>query len=331
MTKTVALLVGGWSAEREVSLMKGKDVHEALEQSGYHVVRIEVSRDLSKLLTDLTDAQAHVAFNNLYGQGGEDGVIQGVLETLQLPYTHSGVLASAIGMDKPTCKRLAASVGVRVPLGDLYNVDDILAADVMPRPYVVKPYNEGSSVGVRIVRQNDNLPPIIKSDWTFSKKALVEEYISGKELTVAVLDGVAQGVTEIQSATGFFDYEAKYRDMRTELILPAPIAPDAYALALDYAERVYKILGCEGLARCDMRYDDTRGKDGLYFLEINTQPGLTAASIGPSQVIRNGMSFPALCSHLVETARCNKSAAPNPLAQIDAAKATATTPRAALA
>lgn len=329
MTKTVALLVGGWSAEREVSLMKGKDVHEALEQSGYKVARIEVTRDLAKLLANLNAAKPDVAFNNLYGQGGEDGVIQGVLETLQLPYTHSGVLASAIGMDKPTCKRLAQSVGVRVPNGDVYDVDQILAADVMPRPYVVKPYNEGSSVGVRIVRQNDNLPPIVKSDWNFSEKALVEEYIAGKELTVAVLDGLAQGVTEIQSATGFFDYEAKYRDTRTELLLPAPIAPDVYALALDYAERVYRILGCEGLARCDMRYDDTRGKDGLYFLEINTQPGLTAASIGPSQVVRNGMSFPALCAHLVETARCNKSAAPTQTAQT--ADATATTARAALA
>ena len=308
MPKNVALLVGGWSAEREVSLNKGKYVQEALEQAGYNVKRVEVTRDLNKLLADLTP-RPDVVFNNLHGQGGEDGVIQGVLEMLQIPYTHSGVLASAIGMDKPAAKRLAASVGVRVPKGDLFNVDDIIDHDVMPRPYVVKPYNEGSSVGVRIMQVGDNHPPVVREEWAFTPLALVEEYIKGKELTVAVLDGKAQGVTEIVS-TGFFDYDAKYSsDSETQYLLPAPIPQDVYDLALDYAERVYNVLGCEGLARCDMRYDDTRGKDGLYFLEINTQPGLTAGSIGPSQVIRNGSTFPALCAHLVETARCKATAA----------------------
>ncbi len=311
MTKTVALLVGGWSAEREVSLTKGREVEKALIQGGYTVKWIDVTRDLQKLLNDLTP-RPDAVFNNLHGQGGEDGVIQGVLEMLALPYTHSGVLASSIGMDKPMCKRVAASCGVRVPNGSVYPIDDVIARDVMPRPYVVKPKNEGSSVGVRIVRAGDNLPPAFKKDWGFAGVALVEEYIPGLELTVAVLDGTPQAVTEIRAATGFFDYEAKYHDLRTELVLPAQIPTDVYDLALEYARRVYTALGCQGLARCDFRYDDKRGQDGLYFLEINTQPGLTAASIGPSQVVRNGMSFSALCAHLVETAQCK---AVNPRSQ----------------
>ena len=315
MRQNVALLVGGWSAERDVSLTKGREVEKALRASGYNVKWVEVTRDLDRLLADLTP-RPDAIFNNLHGQGGEDGVIQGVLEILGVPYTHSGVLASAIGMDKPTCKRLAESVGVRVAKGGVYHLDDVLARDVMPKPYVVKPAAEGSSVGVRIVMEGDNLPPAFRNDWTFSPFALVEEYIPGKELTVAILDGKAQGVTEIRSATRFFDYEAKYKDTRTELVLPAPLPPEIYDLALDYAERVYRVLGCEGLARCDMRYDDARGPNGLYFLEINTQPGLTAASIGPSQVVRNGMSFEALCAHLVETARC-KTQAPAATTQTD--------------
>lgn len=303
MRKNVALLVGGWSAEREVSLTKGREVEKALKESGYNVKWVEVSRDLEKLLTDLTP-RPDAIFNNLHGTGGEDGVMQGVLEILGIPYTHSGVLASAIGMDKPAAKKMAESVGVRVPKGGVFPLADVLARDVMPRPYVVKPSNEGSSVGVRIVRDGDNLPPTFATEMVGHTTALVEEYIAGHELTVAVLDGKAQGVTEIRAATGFFDYEAKYHDTRTELLLPAPIPQEIYDLALDYATRVYNVLGCEGLARCDMRYDDARGKNGLYFLEINTQPGLTAGSIGPSQVVRNGMSFAALCAHLVETARC---------------------------
>lgn len=303
MRKNVALLVGGWSAERDVSLTKGREVEKALKDAGYNVKWVEVTRDLEKLLTDLTP-RPDAIFNNLHGQGGEDGVMQGFLEIFGVPYTHSGVLASAIGMDKPACKILAESVGVRVPKGDIYPLTEIMARDVMPRPYVVKPSNEGSSVGVHIVRDGDNLPPTMATEVAGYTHALVEEFIPGKELTVAVLDGVAQGVTEIRAATGFFDYEAKYHDTRTELLLPAPIGQDVYDLALDYAARVYTILGCHGLARCDMRYDDRLGKDGLYFLEINTQPGLTAASIGPSQVVRNGMSFPSLCAHLIETASC---------------------------
>lgn len=305
MKKTVALFVGGWSAEREVSLTKGKAVEAALKDGGYNVKRIDVTHDLEKLLKDLTP-KPDAVFNNLHGRGGEDGIIQGLLEILEIPYTHSGVTASAIGMNKPLAKKLAASVGVPSADGRVATKDEVLAGKVMAPPYVVKPPCEGSSVGVRIILENDNQLGLDVESWTFGNEVLVERYIPGKELTVAVLDGRAQAVTEIISHTRFFDYEAKYKDTRTELVLPAKIPQDVYNKAMDYAERVYKVLGCSGLARCDFRYDDSqKGSDGLYFLEINTQPGLTAESIGPSQVVYNGKSFIELCSHLVETAKCH--------------------------
>jgi D-alanine-D-alanine ligase len=307
MTKDVALLVGGWSAERDVSLTKGRQVEQALKDGGYAVRWVEVSHDIQKLLKDLTP-RPDVVFNNLHGQGGEDGVIQGLLEILQIPYTHSGLTASAIGMNKPLSKRMAASVGVPSAEGRVATKEEVLSGKVMQPPYVVKPPCEGSSVGVRLILDNDNHPAIDEA-WTFGNEVLVERYIPGKELTVAVLDGRAQAVTEIVSHTRFFDYEAKYKDTRTELVLPADISKDVYNKAMDYAERVYKVLGCSGLARCDFRYDDSqKGTEGLYFLEINTQPGLTAESIGPSQVVYNGKSFVELCSHLVETAQCHATA-----------------------
>ncbi len=307
MRKNIALLVGGWSAEREVSLMKGRAVEAALKEGGYNVKWVEVTRDLNKLLKDLTP-RPDAIFNNLHGRGGEDGIIQGLLEILEIPYSHSGVAASAIGMNKPLAKRMAASVGVPSAEGKVASKDEVLAGKVMKAPYVVKPPCEGSSVGVRIILDNDNHPALDAETWTFGDEVLVERYIPGKELTVAVLDGKAQAVTEIISHTRFFDYEAKYKDARTELVLPAQIPDAVYKAALDYAERVFKVLGCAGIARCDFRYDDSKnGPDGLYFLEINTQPGFTAESIGPSQVVYNGMSFVQLCSHLVETAQCHGS------------------------
>lgn len=305
MTKKVALLVGGWSAERQVSLEKGKAVEKALREGGYDVEVIDVKKDAGTLIEAL-NPKPDAVFNNLHGRGGEDGTVQAVLEMLEIPYTHSGVLASAIGMNKPVCKRLAASVGVPVAEGRVVPVEDVLRGHVMKPPYVVKPACEGSSVGVRIIMDKDNQKPLDIENWAFGDEVLVERYIPGRELTVAVLDGKAQGVTEIVSKTRFFDYEAKYHDNRTEYVLPAKIPDDVYNTALDYAERVYNVLGCHGIARCDFRFDDTAGgPEGLCFLEINTQPGLTAESIGPSQVIRNGMSFVQLCSHLVETAQCH--------------------------
>lgn len=305
MAKKVALLIGGWSAEREVSLTKGRAVETALRDGGYDVTVVDVKKDLPALINALTP-RPDVVFCNLYGRGGEDGTIQSVLEILGIPYTHSGVLASAVAMDKPMTKIMAASVGVPSAHGVVADKDDVIAGRVMAPPYVVKPTNEGSSVGVRIILENDNQMLLDAESWDYGDQVLVERYIPGRELTVAVLDGKAQGVTEIKAQTRFFDYEAKYSDTRTTYHLPAEVPQDVYNCALDYAERVYNVLGCEGLARCDFRYDDGKpGATGLFFLEINTQPGLTAESIGPSQVIRNGKSFVELCSHLVETARCH--------------------------
>lgn len=305
MSKKVALLVGGWNAEREVSINKGKHVEAALREAGYDLKLVEVTKDIPKLLNDLTP-RPDVVFQNIYGRIGEDGVLQGLMTLLEIPYTHSGVMASAIGMDKVTTKRMAKSMGVPVAKGGLATKEEVMAESVVPRPYVVKPYNEGSSVDIYIIKENDNHLDVVGDNWNYGEHALVEEYIPGKELTVAVLDGKAQAVTNIISHTGgFFDYEAKYEDEKTELELPAKIPQNVYDAALDYAERVYNVLGCHGLARCDFRFDEEKGLDGLCFLEINTQPGLTAESIGPSQCVYNGMSFVQLCSHLVETAKCH--------------------------
>ena len=305
MTKKVALLVGGWSAEREVSLMKGTAIEGALEEAGYDVTVIDVTHDISRLINDLTP-KPDVVFNNLYGRGGEDGVIQGLLETLEIPYTHSGVMASAVGMDKPLTKILATSVGVKSAEGRVASKEVVLAEKVMSRPYVVKPLNEGSSVGVRIIMEGENQKPLDATTWTFGDEVLVEKFIEGREIHVTVLDGKAQGVTEIKFPGRFFDYDAKYSDKRTELVTPADVPADVAAIAMENAEKVFKILGCSGLARCDFRYDVSKtGKDGVYFLEINTMPGLAPGSVALIQPEHNGMSFVQLCSHLVETAKCH--------------------------
>lgn len=304
MTKTVALLVGGWSSEREVSLFKGEHIAKALRDGGYNVKVVDVTRDLQKLLNDLTP-RPDVVFNNLYGRGGEDGIIQGVLEMLGLPYTHSGVAASAIGMDKTLTKKLAHSVGVRTSEGKVALKKDILAETVMPRPYVVKPINEGSSVGVRIILEGENQEPIDEASWHFGEKALVEKYVPGREIHVAILDGKAQGVTEIIVPGRFFDYDAKYKSAETKLITPADVPEVVAKTAMDYAEAVFNVLGCEGLSRADFRYDDSKpGADGVVFLEINTMPGFSPGSIALIQPEQNGITYVQLCSHLVETAKC---------------------------
>jgi D-alanine-D-alanine ligase len=305
MAKKVALLVGGWNVEREVSINKGKHVEAALREAGYDLTVVEVTKDISKLIKDLTP-KPDVVFQNIYGRIGEDGILQGLMTLLEIPYTHSGVTASAIGIDKVITKRIAESVGVPVAKGGLATKGEVMAESIVPRPYVVKPYNEGSSVDIYIIKEGDNHLEAVGNNWNYGDHALVEEYIAGQELTVAVLDGKSQAVTDIISHTGgFFDYEAKYEDEGTELVLPAKIPQNVYDAALDYAERVYNVLGCNGLARCDFRFDTEKGLEGLCFLEINTQPGLTAESIGPSQCVYNGMSFVQLCSHLVETAKCH--------------------------
>lgn len=310
MKKTVALLVGGWSSEREVSLMKGKHVEAALKEAGYTVKTIDVSRDVQKLIKELSAAKPDAVFNNLYGRGGEDGTIQALLEMLGIPYTHSGVVASAVGMDKVMTKTMAESVGVRTSTGKVASKEDILAETVMPRPYVVKPINEGSSVGVRIILEGENQQPIDEASWTFGDRALVEKYVPGREIHVAVLDGKALGVTEIL-VTGhrFFDYEAKYHDNTTQLITPADVPEIVAKTAMEFAVKTYNVLGCRGIARADLRYDDSKpGGDGVYLLEINTMPGLSPGSIAVIQPEHNGMSYVQLCSHLVETAQCHATA-----------------------
>lgn len=311
MTKSVALLVGGWSAERGVSLFKGEEVHEALVEAGYHVKSIDVTRDINKLINDLSAFDGNkpdVVFNNLYGRGGEDGVIQGVLEALEIPYTHSNVMASAIGMDKPTTKRIAQSIGLTCADGKIATKEEVLAESVMPRPYVVKPLNEGSSFGVRIIFDDDNQKPIDGEDWQFGDEVLVEEYIDGKEIHVAVLDGVPQNVTEIIVPGRFFDYDAKYDSAETQLITPAKIPEKIRSIVMQNAAAIFKAIGAGGLARCDFIYDASKSdNNAVHFLEINTLPGLTPGSVAAIQPESIGMSFVQLCSHLVETAKCHGS------------------------
>lgn len=301
----VALLVGGWSVERMVSLNKGKAVEAALKEAGYDVHVIDVTESLSKLTVELETVAPDVVFNNLYGKGGEDGTIQAVLDLMKLPYTHSGVKASAIAMDKPLTKAIAKGLGVSVADEILVSKDEITTQTRIQAPYVIKPKDEGSSVGIYMIGSDGaNMLPTIQKDWPFEGEVMVEKFIPGEELTVAVLDGKAQGVTRIVAKQDFFDYQAKYIDQDTTYEFPADIPEPIYTLALKQSEAIYNTLGCQGIARCDFRFDDKQGQNGLYFLEINTQPGLTADSIGPSQVIHNGSTFPELCSHLVESALC---------------------------
>ena len=285
MSKYVALLIGGWSPEREVSLNKGKAVEKALIEGGYDVRVIDVERNIEKFIEQLTP-RPDVVFNNLYGKGGEDGIIQGVLEMMQIPYTHSSVMASAIAMDKEMAKIIAKSCGVNLPQTLKWPYDP---------PYVLKPVDQGSSVDINIVFEQDNFQPDVDK-----KGMIAERYIPGRELTCAVLDGKAQAVSEIISENKFFDYDAKYTSDNTQYSLPADIPQDIYDLAMKQSEAIFETLGCQGIARCDYRYDEDG--QGLVFLEINSQPGFTPESIGPSQVVYNGMSFVDLCAHLVETA-----------------------------
>ena len=310
MSKKVALLVGGWSAERGVSLFKGEHIEKALTTNGYDVTVVDVTQDIAKLVLELTpqDKKFDAAFNNLYGRGGEDGVIQGVLEALQIPYTHSGVMASAIGMDKPTAKRIATSVGINCAKGRVALKQDVIAEEVMSRPYVVKPLNEGSSYGVRIVLEGDNHEVLDDKNWAFGDEVLVEEYIEGREIHVTVLDGKAMDVTEIIVPGRFFDYDAKYDSAETQLITPAEVPAEIRTAVMDNAAKIFKEIGADGVARCDFIYDVSKtGKDALYFLEINTMPGLSPGSVAVIQPELNGISYNQLCSHLVETAKCHGS------------------------
>lgn len=302
-SKHVAVLKGGWSSEREVSLASGAMCATALEDAGYRVSQVEVRRDLRALL-DALEPHPDVVFNALHGRFGEDGTIQAVLNILGIPYTHSGLLASALAMNKPMAKRLFTAAGIPCPEGQVVDVEDLRKGSAIPPPYVIKPLNEGSSVGVHIINASDNHVPI--DDWSFGDKVLLERYIPGRELTVAVLDGCALGVTELRPHEGFYDYKAKYSEGETEHLCPAPIPADAEERAKDYAIRAHNLLGCRGVSRADLRYDESEdGQGRLYLLEINTQPGMTPLSLVPEQAAVRGQSFSELVALMVEAATCD--------------------------
>jgi len=301
----VAVLYGGMSAEREVSLSTGRQVITALREAGYEVTPVEVKDDLAAVIRAL-DPRPDAVFNALHGRFGEDGAIQGVLDWLAIPYTHSGVRASALAMDKVAAKAIFAAAGLPVPRGQVVDIAALEHNDPMPLPYVIKPINEGSSVGVEIMREGGNRRAAVAASWTFGASALVEEFIPGRELTVAVMGEKALAVTEITAANGdFYDYEAKYADGGSRHVIPAPVHPEIYTRAMDVALRAHRALGCRGASRCDFRYDDTAGEPGrLVLLELNTQPGLTPTSLLPEQAAHLGMSFPQLCAWMVENAAC---------------------------
>ena len=304
-TKTVVVLMGGRSAEREVSLDSGRACAAALKEAGYQVTCLEVTDDISAL-TKALSPKPDAVLNALHGRWGEDGCIQGLLELLRIPYSHSGVLASALANDKQATKHLVASVGIISPSGVVVDLAELRKGDVMERPYVVKPVCEGSSVGVHIVHKGDNEPPVWANDWVFGQQVLVEEYIPGRELTVAVMGDRALTVTEIKPKVDFYDYRAKYTDGQAEHILPADLPESISKQALNAAVGAHQALGCRGVSRSDFRYDDTETSPGrLVYLETNTQPGMTALSLVPEQAEHLGISFPELCSWMVEHARCD--------------------------
>jgi D-alanine-D-alanine ligase len=299
--------MGGLSPEREVSLVSGAACAEALERLGARVTRIDAGRDVAERLAA---AKPDVIFNALHGEWGEDGCVQGVLETLAIPYTHSGVLASALAMDKAKAKAVLAAAGVRVPGGGLYDRHDVAARHVLPPPYVVKPNAQGSSVGVFLVFEGANSPPqqVVAPDWDLGDEVLVEPYIAGRELAVAVL-GEAGGaraltITDIVPRTGFYDYEAKYGDGGSVHVVPADLPPAVAERAKRMAEAAHTALGCRGLTRSDLRYDDV--KDDLVLLEVNTQPGMTPTSLAPEQAAHLGMDFDRLVHWIVEDASCRR-------------------------
>jgi D-alanine-D-alanine ligase len=306
--KKVAVLMGGWSAEREVSLSSGRACAKALRDKGYDVSEIDVERDLQKLLTSLTP-NPDVVFNALHGQGGEDGCIQGVLEILGIPYTHSAPLASALAMNKQKAKEVLKPMGVPCPEGALVHIDDIRKGRVpFDPPYVVKPNAEGSSVGVYIVRAGDNKPPLGLDKWSYGPYALVEKYIPGRELSVAVMGGENQKpraltVTEIKTQLDFYNYEAKYATGGSTHVIPAPVDKTVFAEAMRIAAFAHEKLGCTGVTRSDFRYNDNEpGASGLFYLETNTQPGMTPTSLVPEQAAYTGLSFGELVVWLVENA-----------------------------
>src|SRR5277367_4579858 len=306
MSKHVAVLMGGWSAERDVSLRSGTACAAALTRRGYRVTQIDVGRDVAAVLTA---AKPDVALNVLHGRPGEDGTLQGLLEILGIPYSHSGVMASAVAMQKDYAKAMFRARGVPVAEDRVVSRFEAAKAHLMPPPYVIKPIAEGSSVGVFIVTAEHEHPPqeLFRDDWTFGERVLVERYIPGKELTCAVMGDQVFDVIEIVAATRFYDYEAKYAPGGSKHLLPAPIKPNVYQEVRRLAVLAHKALGCRGVSRADFRYDDRmEGTQGLVCLEVNTQPGMTETSLVPELAAYAGIPFEELVSWMVEDAALDR-------------------------
>jgi D-alanine-D-alanine ligase len=306
MSKHVAVLMGGWSAEREVSLRSGKACAEAAERAGYRVSRIDVGRDIATVLRTI---KPDVVLNMLHGKPGEDGAVQGILEILAIPYSHSGVLASALAIQKDVANAVMRAAGIPVPEGMVVARSEAAACHPMARPYVIKPLAEGSSVGVFIVTEQHDHPPqeLTRDDWAFGDRLLVERYVPGKELTCAVMGDKALDVIEIVAATKFYDYEAKYAPGGSRHVLPAPISPVVYDAVRGLALKAHRALGCRGVTRADFRYDDRRaGTEGLFCLEVNTQPGMTETSLVPELAAHAGLSFEELVRWMIEDASLDR-------------------------
>ncbi len=299
----IAVLMGGWSAEREVSLMSGAGVADALESLGHRVTRIDMGRDVA---LRLAEAKPDLVFNALHGTPGEDGSVQGMLDLMGLRYTHSGLATSVIAIDKQLTKQALVPHGIPMPGGRIVRSEELHERDPLPRPYVLKPVNEGSSVGVAIVTdESDYGNPIARDTrgpWAEFDELLAEPFIRGRELTTAVLGNTAMGVTELKPKTGFYDYESKYTDGLTEHVYPADIPDDVAQACEAIAVEAHRLLGCKGASRSDFRWDDERGVAGLFLLEVNTQPGMTPLSLVPEQARHRGMSYPELVQAIVDEA-----------------------------
>lgn len=299
----VAVLMGGWSNERPVSLMSGNGVADALEKVGYKVSRVDMDRNVAQVLAGL---RPDVVFNALHGVPGEDGSVQGMLDLMGIKYTHSGMVTSVIAIDKELTKQRLVPAGIPMPKGTIVESKSLYAGDPLPRPYVLKPINEGSSVGVAIVKGDSNYGNPIACDakgpWQEFDELLAEPFIKGRELTVAVLGGRALAVTELIPKSGFYDFDAKYTDGLTEHICPAIIPADVERFMLDTALKAHELLGCKGASRTDYRWDDELGLDGIFVLETNTQPGMTALSLVPEQARHVGISYEELVDIIVKEA-----------------------------
>ncbi|MDQ2879610.1 MAG: D-alanine--D-alanine ligase [Pseudomonadota bacterium] len=299
----VAVLMGGWSAERAVSLMSGNGVADALESLGHRVTRIDMDRDVAQ---KLVEAKPDMVFNALHGTPGEDGSVQGLLDLMGLAYTHSGLATSVIAIDKQLTKLLLVPAGIPMPGGRIVKSETLYEGDPLPRPYVLKPVNEGSSVGVAIVTDEGNYGNPIGRDvagpWQVFDELLAEPFVRGRELTTAVLGNRPLGVTELRPKSGFYDYDAKYTDGMTEHVYPADVPDEITDACKAIALEAHRLLGCKGCSRADFRWDDERGIEGLFLLEVNTQPGMTPLSLVPEQARHNGMGYPELVQKIVEEA-----------------------------